>query len=459
MDWPYLVLVTLFGACVGSFLNVVIYRLPEGQSLIRPSSHCPSCNTSLKWYDNLPVVGWLLLRGRCRYCGVHISVQYPLIEALTAGLFALVFVIYYMTPWRPVFGAMGLAETWPVLIVHLVLIAGLIACTVIDARLLIIPLQVTWWIVAAAVVIYPVAVLLGFDATHEAPIHPLGFGFDSDGPLRHAAELRVAQSLGRYAPVIISPYPIVGLTWAGAALLGVAGLIMANVLLWLKVLPLSFPELEEEEEADGPANGESSEPIAAAIDEPADQADAADPPADSDESDAPDGADEDPHAWLDYPHPRREAMKELAFLAFPIAGLILGWWAFSGGEDREPVGRLADAWRVLGGVMLGYLVGGGLVWAVRVLGTLGFGKEAMGLGDVHLMAAVGAVCGWRVAVLAFLVAPFFGLGYAAVTWGLRAILHREVKVIPYGPHLAIATVLVMLLRDPLLRYFGPMMGL
>jgi len=69
----------LIGACVGSFLNVCIYRWPEGLSVVRPRSRCPECETPIRWHDNLPVVGWLLLRGRCRSCGTRISIQYPLI--------------------------------------------------------------------------------------------------------------------------------------------------------------------------------------------------------------------------------------------------------------------------------------------------------------------------------------------------------------------------------------------
>lgn len=76
----------LFGAALGSFLNVVIYRLPRKQSLVRPASRCPSCSTPIRPYDNIPIVSWLLLRGRCRSCSVMISARYPLIEALTAAL-------------------------------------------------------------------------------------------------------------------------------------------------------------------------------------------------------------------------------------------------------------------------------------------------------------------------------------------------------------------------------------
>lgn len=76
----------VFGAIVGSFLNVVAYRLPRHESLIKPASHCPTCATPVKPYDNIPILSWLLLRGHCRGCGAPISVRYPLVEALTAAL-------------------------------------------------------------------------------------------------------------------------------------------------------------------------------------------------------------------------------------------------------------------------------------------------------------------------------------------------------------------------------------
>ena len=81
------VLIGLLGLLVGSFLNVVIHRLPRGESLVRPASRCPSCKAAIKPYDNIPVVSWLLLRGRCRNCGAGISVRYPIVEALTAAVF------------------------------------------------------------------------------------------------------------------------------------------------------------------------------------------------------------------------------------------------------------------------------------------------------------------------------------------------------------------------------------
>jgi leader peptidase (prepilin peptidase)/N-methyltransferase len=76
----------VLGAIVGSFLNVVAYRLPRHESLVTPASHCPNCGAPVKPYDNIPVLSWLLLRGRCRSCTAPISPRYPLVEALTAAL-------------------------------------------------------------------------------------------------------------------------------------------------------------------------------------------------------------------------------------------------------------------------------------------------------------------------------------------------------------------------------------
>lgn len=84
-------LIFVFGAAIGSFLNVVIYRLPAGRSLLHPPSQCPQCLHRLKPYDNVPVLGWLWLRGRCRYCQTSISIRYPLVEAATGCLFLLAF--------------------------------------------------------------------------------------------------------------------------------------------------------------------------------------------------------------------------------------------------------------------------------------------------------------------------------------------------------------------------------
>lgn len=92
-------LVFIFGAAVGSFLNVVVYRLPAGLSLLYPPSRCPKCETRLKPYDNVPVFGWIWLRGRCRNCKLPISIRYPMVEFVTGALFVAVFLMFGAT-WR-----------------------------------------------------------------------------------------------------------------------------------------------------------------------------------------------------------------------------------------------------------------------------------------------------------------------------------------------------------------------
>lgn len=89
--WLFPLLIFGFGAAVGSFLNVVVYRLPAGLSLLYPPSRCPKCHYRLRAYDNVPIVGWLWLKGRCRYCRTPIAPRYPLVEALTGGLFLAAF--------------------------------------------------------------------------------------------------------------------------------------------------------------------------------------------------------------------------------------------------------------------------------------------------------------------------------------------------------------------------------
>jgi leader peptidase (prepilin peptidase) / N-methyltransferase len=112
------------GLCVGSFLNVVIARLPNDESIVRPRSKCPRCSSAIAWYDNIPVISWLLLRGRCRHCKAPISIRYPLIELVTAGLFL---AAYSRFEWG-----------WD-LVPALVLITLLVPITVIDAEHWIIP--------------------------------------------------------------------------------------------------------------------------------------------------------------------------------------------------------------------------------------------------------------------------------------------------------------------------------
>ena len=88
------IIVFVIGASLGSFINVVVYRLPAGLSVLWPPSRCPQCLNRLKAYDNVPVLGWFWLKGRCRYCQTQISRRYPLVEALTGIIFLIVFWVF-----------------------------------------------------------------------------------------------------------------------------------------------------------------------------------------------------------------------------------------------------------------------------------------------------------------------------------------------------------------------------
>ncbi|HMP75457.1 MAG TPA: prepilin peptidase [Kiritimatiellia bacterium] len=120
----FTLLAFLGGACIGSFLNVCIHRIPREESIVHPRSRCPSCGTLIAWYDNIPVLSFFLLRGRCRHCSARISVRYPLVELLTAGLFLAVWNRYAFDPRALLFMAV---------------VGGLIVATFVDFDFMIIP--------------------------------------------------------------------------------------------------------------------------------------------------------------------------------------------------------------------------------------------------------------------------------------------------------------------------------
>ena len=129
-------LMAILGLAIGSFLNVIIYRVPRSLSIVSPRSACPACGAPIRELDNLPVVSWLLLRGRCRSCRAHISARYPLVELTCAGLFA-------GTAAR--FGC-----SWD-LPAYLVLFAGLLALSCVDVEMMLLPRKI----------VYPLTAMVG----------------------------------------------------------------------------------------------------------------------------------------------------------------------------------------------------------------------------------------------------------------------------------------------------------
>jgi leader peptidase (prepilin peptidase)/N-methyltransferase len=135
----------IFGLVIGSFLNVVIYRVPLHESIVSPRSACPSCHTPILERDNIPVVSWLLLRGRCRACDAPISARYPMVELATGLVFA--------------GAALRIGAHWA-LPAYLVMLAGLFALAYIDVEHLVIPRVIVYVVLVAMVVLFAVAALV-----------------------------------------------------------------------------------------------------------------------------------------------------------------------------------------------------------------------------------------------------------------------------------------------------------
>ncbi len=182
----------LIGLCVGSFLNVVIYRVPRRESVIRPRSHCPSCDTPIADRDNVPVVSWLVLRGRCRSCRARISIRYPIVEVGTAALF--------------VAAAVRLGATWQ-LPAFCVFFASLLAISMIDLDHFIIPNRVIYPTLAVTIPMLVVAAAADGTWSH----------------LRNAAVGGVAGFAALFVIHFISPR---GMGFGDVRLAGVIGMML-----------------------------------------------------------------------------------------------------------------------------------------------------------------------------------------------------------------------------------------
>lgn len=421
-----------FGACIGSLTNVLVFRMPRDLGVVTPPSRCPACDTRLTWRENIPILGWVLLRGRCRFCRSKISVEYPLVELFVAVLFSGLFTLWYMSnpyrPWlgidwgvmRPEWTLNGFGQTWPVFIAVLMTLASLTAMTLVDAKTYTIPLALAWVATIISVCAHTgTAAWLNIDHGALARV--------GDDWMLRFANGRSWQAADGWIWAIPTP-GFYGWGWCGAAIGATVGLGVSVLLVKFGLIRQSFADYDEWERK-------------AIAEEQAAEASAG--------PDAGTAASADtPVMWTRYPHARREMFKEIAFLG-PVAGLAWGgWWLFDriGGLTEAPLWLL-----VLGGTLLGYLIGGGVVWAVRIAGSLLFGKEAMGIGDVHLMAAAGACFGWIDAVIGFFAAAFVALGWIVLASLAGGRLRREM---PFGPSLAVGVVLVVLLKPLVEAWLG-----
>lgn len=431
--------VMAFGACLGSLVNVLVYRIPLGLGVVTPPSRCPNCETRLTWRENIPIFGWLMLRGRCRFCRSPVSAEYPIVEAAVALLFGATYVLLYadggqilgvnIRSWQQEWGSGGFGETWPIFVAVVSLWTCLTASLLIDARTFHIPIVLTW---------VPALIALVGHTGLAIYLQRTGGG------------------LSRVAPgwdwALATPGPH-GWAWVGASIGGMAGLVISNVLMAMGKFKRSFADYEDwlkGHEAALAAGAADVPQVAASGAEPS-EANAATVPAAQTPAEPTPG----PEIWIQYPHARREMVRELIFLA-PCIGLALAGAAVAT--------RLAGPWRqvlysgdvpahtvplwlnVLAGVLMGYLIGGGVVWLWRILGSFAVGKEALGLGDVHLMAGIGACLGWVDSVLGFFAAAFVGVAWALLGRLVSGKLQRH---LPFGPYLAVGTALVWFFKHPL----------
>jgi len=323
------------GSIIGSLLNVCIYRLPREEefwlafkSLLYPPSHCPRCKRQIPFYDNVPIFGWLLLRGRCRGCQGRISARYPLIELLTALLFVAVYCAEIPDWWAlprassiyHIYGPEAAGEWLTPLALahwryafHMVLVVALIVATFIDIDLRVIPDTVTLPAMAVGIL---GNTLIGPGLVYLVPVWYQTQGMQSTLPLE----------VQRFV-LSLSPPPALPAWFA-------EWMHYVGVPMWMKAHPL--------------AHG----------------------------------------------------------LAVAVAGI---------------------------------LVGGGTIWGVRIAGYWGLKKEAMGFGDVVLLAMIGSYIGWQGSLGVFFFAPLCAL--VAV---LISLLFRFEREIPYGPYLSVATLIVLL---------------
>jgi leader peptidase (prepilin peptidase)/N-methyltransferase len=321
----FIILAGLFvlGSVIGSWLNVCIHRLPEHEnvlaawkSIVHPPSHCPRCRQRIAWYDNIPMLGWMRLQGRCRHCRGKIAARYPLVELLTALLFVVVYLCEIPPTYPPEGGTLAhpfsplelLAGNWSAkllaaharYVLHMILLCGLIVAAFIDFDLRIIPDSVTL------------------------------------------------------------PVMLFGLA---------ANTLLGDVFL----VPL----------------------------------------------------------WY---QPRGTAGLLLAILE-PLSALV-----GTGQPGREFPGwvLLSPHWHGLAVSLAGLAVGGAAVWSIRLVGRFVLKREAMGFGDVVLLAAIGSVLGWQAALAVFFLAPVLAVASLAVTW----FFSRE-REIPYGPYLSAAALALL----------------
>ncbi|MFO0972504.1 MAG: A24 family peptidase [Phycisphaerae bacterium] len=457
MPWvlPISVLfVALLGAIVGSFLNVVVYRLPRGLSVHMPRrSFCPACGQPIRALDNVPVISWLTLRGRCRSCAAPIPTRYPVVELLSCLVFVMVWDALFVG--RVLTNLAGPMADWAPAAAFLVLFAALLAASAMDVEAYLIDVRLThvamiagvaggaaWGVarpfaatgglvpdpapgavMSPAVVATGVALALGWGLTwlialRSSEPEPGGPGDEPAAtPETEAAPaaprrggLDVAMLLLAVAGVCVAVM-LDAAWWPGGPLAPTHQRATAGLAILLAVMILASMTHR-------PADQVMEETIVA------EQAQA-----------------------------RGVAARELAWrlpaigaaggvvLALRLTGRLgLDWSTVEAWIGQRGAGLAAGLGQAVAGMMIAAAIG----WTVRIGFTLLLGKEAFGVGDIYLMAAIGATGGVTLAVAAF----FLG-AMLALVGVLAASFRKRARALPFGPWLSLGALAGLWLRDGL----------
>ncbi len=434
-DWVVEVCLWLTGLCVGSFLNVVVYRLPLELSIRKPArSFCPRCRADIAWYDNVPVLSWFLLLGRCRNCRASISVQYPLIEALTGLAFVLVYHLLFVVPSRNGVSAPELPTDLPLLLTWLVLVSGLVACAAMDVLSYSLDVRVTLVVLGSGILLHALwprpdfftrlaGSATGAAAAGAALISLIWLWWSiwrqtrgdeepappepspATGPLPATpAAVRMAAAGGVAVFVLVAAW-LVYLTGAGAVLVRPDTVVAVALLAIFAAVVLA-----------GGQQRAADHEIHAAIEE-------------------------------ERPQARRMVLRELKWLlpAVLAAAGALAWVTHQPDVAKSWTSAVSwspiEGFAPLGGAVFaihGAIVGAAVGWLLRIVFTLVFGREAFGVGDIYILAAAGAAVGGDIAVLGLLLS----VGIALLGW-LLGLLLKSTVMIPFGPWLAIGFLLAL----------------
>ncbi|MFA5864060.1 MAG: A24 family peptidase [Phycisphaerae bacterium] len=446
-DYIAIVFLAVSGACIGSFLNVVIYRLPRGESIVHPGSRCTGCGNAIRWYDNIPVVGYLLLGGKCRFCRSVISPRYGLVELITAVLFVGLYDAFYKSGINVWF--IYPQMDWPLFLSHLILIAVLIVCSAMDLEYYLIDVRITYVAMIAGILAWVFLPELRFLETGELSVLKLSFyggifGAAGGGIVRHFLLTRNSESEmpeetekrhdreGVSIEASQSNLPgIIALTLYAAGSVGlIAWAIMGGKQLeeynfrGLVYVAWAFLAIVAGAIPRRPADQEIVEII------------------EQEKSTA-----------------RKTAGRELVeffpvVIGFLAVFLLLRYVPAVGALGQKVYSLQVGPFVPVIGLSIaltGLLGAAAFGWVVRIVFTLIFGKEAMGVGDIYILAAIGAVAGGLVTIVGFFIGSVIGVLGVVVL-----LLWKTSRALSYGPWIAIGTLVCLLFYNPIVNYLRPM---